>query len=106
MTTLLIGLLLAALLAAMVGFLLYIKERTVRRNLDEKLLVIIQIGQIDDRIFRMRMDDPEEWPESREAQMLIAHRIKLHEEYSKYLGHQLLRECTYMNEIKDSLIAK
>ena len=94
--------------AILIGFGVapYFRERSRREQAEHMLDVVRQMGDIDDRIFRMRCDDPEDWPESAEAKMLIARRVSLHEEYSSFLRHQPLRDCEWMTELMKSAVSK
>ena len=85
---------------------LYFKEREARIRSEKVLAVVREMGEIDDRIFRIMLDDPEDWPASPESKMLIARRVELHEWYSTFLGHQLLRDCIYMTDLMKSAISK
>jgi hypothetical protein len=93
-------------IASLPALLLYLKEKKARIKSEKMLSVVRQMGEFDDRIFRMRQDDPEDWPASREAQMLIAHRIRLHDTYSAFLRHQVLRDCEYITELRSSAVTK
>jgi hypothetical protein len=93
------------LIACIPSIILYLKERKARLRSERALTVVREMGEIDDRIFRIRLDSFEDWPTSSEAQMLIVRRIKLHEEYSAFLGYQPLRDCNYMNELMRSVIS-
>lgn len=88
-----------------ISFIFSIRERRLRKRAEYMLRVVRQIGEIDDRIYRMRCDDPEDWPGSREAQMLISKRLLLHEEYSRFLGHQPLRDCEYTTELRNTSLS-
>ena len=51
--------------------IMYFKERKARLKSEKALAVVIEMGQIDDQIFRIRLDQSESWPASSRAKMLI-----------------------------------
>ena len=93
------------LIASIPSLLLYWRERKGRIKSQTMLAAVKEMGEIDDRIFRIRLDDPEDWPTSHESQTLIVRRIELHEKYSTFLGHQLLRDCSYVSDLMKSVIS-